>query len=50
MSGQKGLLAWVEKAVHRCRPIALRYFRSSRLRVERKADRSPVTAADRLIE
>ncbi len=33
-----------------CRPIALRSFRSSNLRVERKPDRSPVTIADRTIE
>ena len=50
MSGQKSLLAWVEREIRRCRPIALRDFRSSRLRVERKPDRSPVTAADRAIE
>jgi fructose-1,6-bisphosphatase/inositol monophosphatase family enzyme len=30
--------------------MALRYFRSAALRIERKADRSPVTQADRLIE
>jgi len=30
--------------------LALRYFRSSTLRVERKPDQSPVTAADRAIE
>jgi len=40
----------VEREVRRCRPLALRYFRSTSLRIERKADRSPVTAADRLIE
>jgi fructose-1,6-bisphosphatase/inositol monophosphatase family enzyme len=43
-------LAWVEREVKRCAPIALRYFRSSSLRVQRKPDHSPVTAADRLIE
>ena len=50
ISSQRSLLAWVEREVRRCRPIALRYFRSPALRVERKADRSPVTAADRAIE
>lgn len=44
------MLMWVEREVRRCRPIALRDFRSSRLRVERKPDRSPVTRADRAIE
>lgn len=44
------LLAWLEREVAGCRPIALRYFRAPRLRVERKPDRSPVTAADRAIE
>ena len=47
---QRTLLTWVEREVHQCRPIALRYFRSSSLRVERKPDRSPVTMADRAIE
>lgn len=47
---QRTLLAWVEREVRRCRPVALTYFRSSALRVERKADRSPVTAADRAVE
>jgi len=46
----QSLLQWVEREVRGCRPIALRYFQSSALRVERKADRSPVTQADRLIE
>jgi histidinol-phosphatase len=46
----RSLLAWVEREVRACRPLALRYFRSSSLRVERKPDRSPVTAADRAIE
>ena len=44
------LLAWVEREVRRCRPVALRYFRSATLRVERKPDHSPVTVADRVIE
>ena len=45
------LLPWVVREVHRCRPLALGYFQSRRLlRVERKPDRSPVTAADRAIE
>lgn len=44
------LRTWVEKQLDECRTIALRYFRSSGLRIERKADRSPVTVADRRIE
>jgi len=47
---QHDVLTWLEREVARCRPIALRYFRSSRLRVQRKADASPVTAADRAVE
>lgn len=47
---QRSLLAWVEREVRHCRPIALRHFRSTALQVERKPDRSPVTAADRGIE
>lgn len=47
---QRNLLSAVERAVLRCRPLALRDFRSPHLRVERKPDRSPVTAADRMIE
>ena len=47
---QRSLLTWVERHVAACRPVALRYFRSSSLRIERKADASPVTAADRAIE
>ena len=47
---QRTLLAWVEREVRACRPMALRYFRSPSLKVRRKADRSPVTAADRAIE
>lgn len=50
MQNQRALLAWVERQVRACRPLALRHFRSSSLRVERKRDRSPVTIADRLIE
>ena len=49
-ANQRTLLSAIEWEVRRCRPIALRYFRSSSLRVERKADRSPVTQADRAIE
>lgn len=49
-TSQRALLAWVERAVRRCRPIALGYFRSTSLHVERKSDQSPVTAADRAIE
>ncbi len=44
------MLSVVEREVLRCRPIALRYFRSKSLKVERKPDSSPVTAADWLIE
>ena len=47
---QRQLLRWVEREVLRCAPIALRYFRSASLRVERKADQSPVTVADRAVE
>ncbi|MBI4341202.1 MAG: hypothetical protein HY598_02850 [Candidatus Omnitrophica bacterium] len=50
MSSQRELLRWVEREVLRCRPLALRFFHSARLRVERKPDRSPVTIADRVIE
>ena len=49
-TNQRQLLAWVEREVARCRPIALRYFRSSTLQVTRKADDSPVTEADRGVE
>ena len=49
-ANQRALLAWLEREVHQCRPLALRYFRSSSLRIERKADASPVTAADRAVE
>ena len=47
---QHALLTWVERQVLGCVPIALRYFRSTSLRVEHKPDQSPVTAADRAIE
>jgi len=49
-AAQRTLLAHIEREVRACRPTALRYFRSSSLRVQRKADRSPVTQADRAIE
>ena len=42
-------LAWAEAQLRECQRIALRYF-GRRLRVERKADQSPVTRADRAIE
>jgi histidinol-phosphatase len=42
-------LPWAEAKLRDCRRIALRYFQT-RLRVERKPDRSPVTIADRKIE
>ncbi|MBI4341905.1 MAG: histidinol phosphatase [Candidatus Omnitrophica bacterium] len=47
---QRTLLAWLEREVRSCRPTALRYFRSASLRVDRKPDQSPVTAADRAVE
>ncbi len=47
---RQALLAWLEREVRACRPVALRYFRSSSLRIERKPDRSPVTDADRAVE
>ena len=50
MASQRSLLTAIEREVRACRPLALRYFRSARLRVSRKADQSPVTAADRAIE
>ena len=49
-ANQRTLLAWLEREVRKCRPVALRYFRSPSLQVRRKPDRSPVTAADRAIE
>ena len=49
-SAQRLLLATLERELRRCRPIALRHFRSSSLRVLRKSDRSPVTEADRAVE
>lgn len=50
MAAERSLLKAIEREVRACRSIALRYFRSPRLQVRRKADRSPVTAADRAIE
>jgi histidinol-phosphatase len=44
------LLRALQRAMRACHPIALRYFRSPRLRVDRKPDQSPVTAADRAVE
>lgn len=49
MSGVDQRLAWAEAQLRECQRIALRYF-GRRLRVERKADRSPVTIADRTVE
>ena len=44
-------LAWAEALLRRHRPLALRYFHDrSSLHVERKADQSPVTRADRALE
>ena len=42
-------LGWARAALMEQRRTALRYF-GGKLRVMRKADRSPVTVADRLIE
>ena len=42
-------LQWAEAKVREASRIALRYY-GTRLRVERKADRSPVTVADRQVE
>jgi len=42
-------LQWAEAKLIEAQRIALRYFRT-RLRVERKPDRSPVTVADRRVE
>ena len=42
-------VAWAEAALRACAPMALRYFNHPP-RIELKADRSPVTIADRLIE
>ena len=47
---ERALLAWLAGEVRRCHPLALRYFRSSSLRIRRKPDASPVTAADRAVE
>ena len=50
VASQRSLLAWLAGEVRRCRPLALRHFRSSSLRVRRKADASPVTATDHAVE
>ena len=44
------LLQAVERAVIQARPLAMKHFRNSKLRIERKADQSPVTIADRRVE
>ena len=49
-TNQRRLLSWLDREVLKCAPIALRYFRSSTLKVEHKADQSPVTQADRRVE
>lgn len=49
-SSDRALLAWLEREVRACRPVALKHFRSSTLRIDRKPDTSPVTAADRAVE
>jgi histidinol-phosphatase len=43
-------LSFLGEVADRCDEIAYEYFRSSRLRVETKADASPVTEADQAIE
>ncbi len=43
------MLAFAQELADAARPIAMRYFRQS-VPVETKADRSPVTIADRMIE
>lgn len=50
MVSLKSRLKWAEKQVDACAPIALKYFHSSTLKVSRKRDGSPVTAADKVIE
>ena len=50
IGSQRTLLTWLEREVRACRPLALRYFRSPSLRVRRKPDASPVTAADHAVE
>ena len=49
MTARDERLAWAIAALTRHQRIALRYF-GTKLRIERKADRSPVTIADRTIE
>ncbi|MBI3324795.1 MAG: hypothetical protein HYZ92_05895 [Candidatus Omnitrophica bacterium] len=49
MSRADERLAWAEVRLAEAQRIALRYFGGS-IRIERKADRSPVTVADRKIE
>lgn len=49
-ANDRTLLSRLERDVRRCRPLALRYFRSSSLRIRRKPDRSPVTDADHALE
>jgi histidinol-phosphatase len=44
------MLSVLQKETDVCAVLALKYFRSTSLRVQRKADRSPVTQADRAIE
>jgi len=50
MKSIKERLRWAEKQIDACRPVALRHFRSSALKVTRKRDGSPVTVADKAIE
>lgn len=49
-STDRRLLSWLDAQVRQARPLALRYFRSSALRVAEKPDRSPVTQADHAVE
>ena len=49
MNGSNGILSFMNQLGDRIRPLVQRYFRT-RLAVDSKADRSPVTIADREIE
>lgn len=49
-SASPRLLKAIERAVIKARPLALKHFRANNLRIERKADQSPVTIADRAVE
>lgn len=49
-AGPEALVAFLQGLADRTDEIALRHFRSETLRVDRKADSSPVTEADRAVE